>query len=301
MSAMSALKCKSSDELLDKFFFYLSVAIQAITLRFDGLFLQVRSRPEKGKSSGKRGRKGRGGSQSPPSEQPVDQQGAKEALQGSAAAGGPQHAKQGAGAAPEPPEVPEGGEPEVAEVTESSRPCAPSKRGRHVPTFVESICLTEASPNSFATQVRCISLEAFDEDATKPQMKGERVAVAVLDGDVVVGYASYTLRPQCGSLNVQKLAVANTHRRQGLGRCLINNLKQLAKRPLAQPAQRKGGGSNRGPQAEVVCLSSVPSAVRFYKACGFREEHVQFKEEDADDLVEGQVYMEYSLRRRRGK
>jgi len=117
----------------------------------------------------------------------------------------------------------------------------------------------------------------------------------MLLGDEVLGYASYTIRPASSSLNIQKLAIARAHRRRGLGRSLLKFLIQLAKRPQAAGGSKKA----KAPPLEVIALSSLPEAVTFYKACGFREERGVALPADDDDLIEGQVYMELSLRRRR--
>mmetsp|Transcript_147223 Transcript_147223/g.367138 ORF Transcript_147223/g.367138 Transcript_147223/m.367138 type:complete len:319 (+) Transcript_147223:103-1059(+) len=169
---------------------------------------------------------------------------------------------------------------------------AAPQRARIVPTFMESV--TTAEMPDLAAQVRRISQEAFEEDAMRPR-RGEKVA-AMLLGDEVVGYASYAIRPDQASLNVNKIAISLAHRRRGLGRNFVKYLIQLAKRPVQKVGPKKGG---RAQPLEVVCLSSLPTAVGFYAACGFREDrNVRFVGEDADSLIEGQVYMEYRLRRR---
>jgi len=160
------------------------------------------------------------------------------------------------------------------------------------------VFLETVSPQQrdLASQVRAISSEAFGEDAMQTH-RGERVAVLTF-GDEVVAYASYVCRQQLGSLNVNKLAVSRTRRRQGLGRRLIRQLVQLARQRPVAPKQ--GRVKQAAPPLEVVCLSALPTAVDFYRACGFREERaVRLPEEDGEELVEGQVYMEYGLSRKR--
>jgi len=161
--------------------------------------------------------------------------------------------------------------------------------------FVEALGPDE---KSLYAQARSIAREAFSDAAVQTQ-KGEKVGALVLGGEEVVGYATYVLRPQLSSLNINKLAVPLTRRRHGLGRCLLRHLIQLAKRP----AQKSGrGGRQSQPPLEVVCLSALPAAISFYKACGFKEEPgVKLPEEEGEELEEGQVYMEYRLRRRARK
>jgi len=159
--------------------------------------------------------------------------------------------------------------------------------------FIEALSMEQKSLHA---QVRAIAREAFS-DAALQSHKGEKVAALVL-GEEVVGYASYILRPQLGSMNVNKLAVSSARRRQGLGRCLLRHLIQLAKRPTMKSG--RGGGKGQT-SLEVLCLSSLPTAISFYKACGFKEEPDVKLPEDEEELEEGQVYMEYRLRRRRAK
>jgi GNAT superfamily N-acetyltransferase len=153
-------------------------------------------------------------------------------------------------------------------------------------TFLESVAFQQQ--RDLAMQVRAISMEAFSEDATQTQ-KGEKVCALLIQGEVV-GYASYQVRPSLGSLNCNKLAVPSHRRRQGLGRCLVRHLIQLGKRPLEKKA---GAGSKGGAQQrplEVLCLSALPTAINFYKACGFREEKaVRLPEEEGEELEEGQA------------
>merc|ERR1719221_886228 len=105
----------------------------------------------------------------------------------------------------------------------------------------------------------------------------------LLDGSVV-GYATYVIRRDVRTMSVNKLAVATTHRRCGFGRSLIRHLIQLAKcRPRGEVP------------LEVVCLSSLPTSVGFYKACGFREDPT-ICISASGDFIEGQVYMEHRLR-----
>mmetsp|Transcript_7123 Transcript_7123/g.18210 ORF Transcript_7123/g.18210 Transcript_7123/m.18210 type:complete len:349 (-) Transcript_7123:201-1247(-) len=168
--------------------------------------------------------------------------------------------------------------------------------------FLDSV--VAASQREIAVQVRAISMEAFGEDAMQ-SARGERVA-ALLLRDEVVAYASYTVRPQLGAFNVNKFAVASARRRQGLGRGLVRQLVQLARRGGALAGTTsKAWPRSAGAQAqplEVVCLSALPTAITFYQSCGFKaDSSVRLSEDgnDAEDLIEGQVYMEYRLRRSR--
>lgn len=154
-------------------------------------------------------------------------------------------------------------------------------------TFVESV---DRSDQTLVAQICSIAEEAFEEGEAVMQLKkGGRIAAVLLNGEVA-GYAVYVVRRELLSLSICKLAVAQCHRRRGLGRVIIRNLIQIAKR------------RSRGQAAlEAVCLSALPTAVRFYKACGFYEDASLFQvRPDASEcgFIEGQVYMEYRIRRK---
>jgi len=148
--------------------------------------------------------------------------------------------------------------------------------------------------SEYAGQVTAISMETFGEIAMITR-KGENVAVLLLEG-AVVAYASYVVRAQLGSLNVNKVAVLGSRRRQGLGRCVMKHLIQLGKRPASKSKKAATAA------LDVICLSSLPTAIAFYKALGFREEPaVKLPDEEGEELIEGQMYMEYMLRRRKSR
>jgi len=148
--------------------------------------------------------------------------------------------------------------------------------------FLKSV---EKSNDALAVQISALSREAFgaDEDAMRTR-KAEHVAALLIEGEVV-SYASYSVRRDLLSLSVSKLAVAVAYRRRGLGRTMLRHLIQMAK------CRTRGE-----PPLEVVCLSSLPTSVNFYKACAFHEDHT-VKLTCSSDVIEGQVYMEYRLRR----
>lgn len=274
----------SEGALLQRILFYVALAVKTVVLKLDRVLWQggEQSPPGAKKRRGRRGRKGLAepaeeavGAEAPGAEAPaVEEEPMAEAPTSSGAL----------------EDVPEG----------TAEPCGPrgaaSKKNRVLPSFVEDVCLTEQGPTSHAAQVRALSMEAFDEDATRPQVKGEKLVVMLVEGEVL-GYVTYTVRPSSRSMNVLKFAVARAHRRRGLGRSLIKYLIQQAKQRRLPPQPGQKGG--KAAQLETVCLSSLPTSVAFYKACGFRAEEVKIPGADADDLVEDQVYMEYPLLRKR--
>merc|ERR1740138_1169862 len=83
--------------------------------------------------------------------------------------------------------------------------------------FVSSI---DWSDKKLVGQIAQLANEAFgQEEDTMQQLKkgGGRVAV-LLAGTDVVSYANYVIRSTSSSMNVNKLAVTQVHRRCGLGR-----------------------------------------------------------------------------------
>jgi len=141
--------------------------------------------------------------------------------------------------------------------------------------------------HALAVQIRALSKEAFDEDATQAK-RGEHLAVLLRGKEKgeVVCYATYVVRRDLQSFSVNKLAVAPAHRRRGLGRIMLRNLIQVAKR------------RSRGQlPLEVICLSALPNSIPFYKACGFNEQPC-VKLRTTEDVIEGQVYMEHRLQRK---
>jgi len=151
--------------------------------------------------------------------------------------------------------------------------------------FLDSV---DKSDHAVAVQIRALSQEAFGKGEDAMQLRrGERVAALLVSGEVV-SYASYVVRRDLASFSVNKLAVAQSHRRRGLGRIMLRNLIQMSKRRARGEAP-----------LDVVCLSSLPTSVDFYKACAFHESSI--KPSFAEHVVEGQVYMEYCLQRKRNK
>jgi ribosomal protein S18 acetylase RimI-like enzyme len=147
--------------------------------------------------------------------------------------------------------------------------------------FIGSV---DKSNDALMQQIRALSKKAFGEDMQV--RKGESVAVLLVGGEVV-SYASYVLRRHVKSMSISKLAVSYSQRYRGLGRILLRHLIQVAKR-------RPRGEL----PLDVVCLSALESSLGFYKACGFHEDNT-VKLCGKDDVIDGQVYMEYHLQRKR--
>ena len=104
-------------------------------------------------------------------------------------------------------------------------------------------------------------------------------------GDEILGYIGF--REPTGmesNRHVYELniAVHPSHRRKGLGRILIEELKVLA--------QLRGKSKLR-----LRVLSSNPGAIAFYKVCGFKEEGRLVKEYYLDGRYVDDVLMSYFL------
>jgi len=130
-----------------------------------------------------------------------------------------------------------------------------------------------------------LSMVVFNENQCK---KGRTAALTFEENGQkeLVAFCNYSIRQELRSFHINYIAVKSPYRRMGYGRTLVTKVKDLCK--------KKAKGV---PEIDVICLSSLPEAVSFYKACGFRcldDIHVK-----GEDLIEGQIYMEHVLRRRR--
>lgn len=158
---------------------------------------------------------------------------------------------------------------------------------------------------------RELSLEAFDEDACEMCTKRGRWKLTLLaapgspdlsgddafsmgenpGGPSLIGFVVWRLNPEQQAFAIAKLAVMPEHRRRGHGCRMIDWCLRYAKK-----------------QGNIiyVSLSSLPEAVCFYKAIGFKQVDVRIDEskagcKDNEELVEGQVYMEYFIKGGRRK
>jgi len=154
-------------------------------------------------------------------------------------------------------------------------------------TFLRNV---DESVESFAIriQIQALAKDAFGDSSDGSCAADEFLAALLLGGEVVA-FACYSVRRNFKSLSVSKLAVAPRHRRRGLGKLLLRNLVRLG----------KARGRGKEP-LERICLSALPDSVAFYEAFGFQPDH-SVKVPSSRDLVEGQVYMEYELRRKPSK
>jgi len=113
-----------------------------------------------------------------------------------------------------------------------------------------------------------------------------------LDGGptpMLIGFLIYRLRPELESFSIAKLAVIPEHRGRGHGRRFIEWCIASAKKQKT---------------IAYISLSSLPEAIKFYERMGFRTVDVNLEKAGNDqcgvgeELVEGQVYMEYRIKGR---
>merc|ERR1740121_2140996 len=133
-------------------------------------------------------------------------------------------------------------------------------------------------------QARELSVSAFGEDCLQEVTKksGWKLSLLVSD-DLTVLCGFIVAKVTNGLLSIAHIAVPAEFRGQGFGKMIMEDLMKAAKK-----------------QGDVydVCLSSLPTAVKFYQRLGFKAIR-DLKMKSEDDLVEGQVYMEKHLRQRR--
>jgi len=134
------------------------------------------------------------------------------------------------------------------------------------------------------SQTRELSMAVFEEDCLQEITKKTGWKLSLLaseDQTILCGFVVSKVKN--GSLSIAKIAVPSHFRGQGFGKQIMDEVMKAAKK-----------------QSDVyeVCLSSLPGAETFYQRLGFKAFR-GMKVTSGDDLVEGQVYMEKRLRRRK--
>lgn len=214
---------------------------------------------------------------------------------------------------------------------------SPSSRWQEDPVSVEDIAPTPMAPKeppvefieniqpfspatqshprlkSIMQEVTLLSNDAFEEDALHMVTRkgGWRMTLMVCpEGSVdaetlplngfcldaaepqtlpsLIGFLVYRLRPELDCLSIAKIAIVPEHRRLGHGKRLIDWCIKSGKKQKS---------------LDFISLSSLPEAVKFYQHIGFRAIDVKLEGLSNqcgpdEDLVEGQVYMEYRLNKR---
>eukprot|EP00931_Biecheleriopsis_adriatica_P078233 TRINITY_DN51690_c0_g1_i1.p1 TRINITY_DN51690_c0_g1~~TRINITY_DN51690_c0_g1_i1.p1 ORF type:complete len:425 (-),score=144.46 TRINITY_DN51690_c0_g1_i1:53-1243(-) len=144
-------------------------------------------------------------------------------------------------------------------------------------------------------QVAELSTEVFHEDCLDggvSKKKGWRLTLLARpvpedpenappeDPETLLGFMVFRFRPDFQCLSIAKIAVPEVHRGRGFGKHLMEWCTKYAEKQNLQH----------------LSLSSLPDAVKFYRAFGFKPVKVDSIRGDEDDLIEGQVYMEYRLK-----
>jgi len=132
-------------------------------------------------------------------------------------------------------------------------------------------------------QTRELSELAFDEDALAHATKKSHWKLSLLaTKDLSVLCAFALTKITNGALSIAKIAVPVEFRGLGFGKALMEDAIKAAK---------KGG------EVYEVALSSLSTAVSFYKRLGFKA-MTAVKVKTDFEVVEGQVYMVKKLRPR---
>jgi ribosomal protein S18 acetylase RimI-like enzyme len=96
------------------------------------------------------------------------------------------------------------------------------------------------------------------------------------------GFAVYKLKPGTGTLAIAKLAVPSCYRGLGFGTAIVKEMIRVGKANAL----------------ESVALSSLPEAIAFYTRLGFKKhDGVVLPAEEGQQYVEGQVFMDFRLRK----
>lgn len=145
-------------------------------------------------------------------------------------------------------------------------------------------------------QVSDLSMEVFGEDCLQKgvsKKSGWRLSLLARpipedpentppEGpNQLLGFLVFRFRPEHQCISIAKIAVPQEKRSKGFGKHLMEWVTKYA--------QQQGS-------LQHVSLSSLPEAVKFYQSFGFKAVQVDSLGADDEELVEGQVYMEYRLK-----
>jgi ribosomal protein S18 acetylase RimI-like enzyme len=108
----------------------------------------------------------------------------------------------------------------------------------------------------------CFGKGAWGFDKVKAMMD-QSLTIVCRDGTKCVGALSGRLfvhEDTCVGFYINSCAVLPSRQMQGIGRKMINKLKNLL----------------RSSGVELITLYSLPSAIKFYVACGFKPEGIHY-------------------------
>ena len=96
-------------------------------------------------------------------------------------------------------------------------------------------------------------------------------------GDEVFGFVVYKIDIEQGVLHIQYIAVAERHRRRGIGSKLIKSLQQYAAKTLTKS------------MVERIACACVPEAVEFYQKHCFKKGKRIISEEESEPCAFGTI------------
>lgn len=136
-------------------------------------------------------------------------------------------------------------------------------------------------------QAKTLSEDCFDEDCSEGCSARGKWRLTILAGlecdePALLGFIVWKMMPQRGCMSIAKVAVPEAYRGWGFGRELMSWATQYAK-------------TNK--EVEMLSLSSLPKAISFYQRIGFKKLHEIKEKSEDENLVPGQFYMEFRVRK----
>lgn len=145
----------------------------------------------------------------------------------------------------------------------------------------------EAVWKEWVAKVQELSALAFENDCLEMVSKKSKFKLAVLTAPTgeFLGFSVYKVNRGAGNLTIGKIAICREQRGHGYGKRMMKETIKMAKKDK---------------MIHFCSLSSLPTAIKFYKRMNFKEfKEVKFTGvavEEGEEFVEGQVYMEYKIR-----
>ncbi|KAF4677169.1 Unconventional myosin-Ig [Perkinsus chesapeaki] len=131
-------------------------------------------------------------------------------------------------------------------------------------------------------QVRDLSETEFEGENCLDKISGRSPwKLSILaNGDQLCAFIVYKFVNDRRAFSIAKLAVPKTMRGKGMGTFVMKWVKDSCK---------------ANPNVDIVTLSSLPAAIKFYKKLGFKKIYMITQNDPDEELVEGQAYMELNV------